>query len=484
MNYNLLVEPWIPVLWSDGKYGRVGIKDALVRASCIRRIAASNPMDRVAILRFLLGLLYWCKGDPPHEAGAVSGDSFPADWLSKLDDNKECFNLLGEGKRFYQYRKSGAANNNRLPANYLAQEIPTGTNLWHFRHSTDKVDGLCPACCAMGLLRLPLFATSGGRGKPPGVNSKPPIYIIPVGVSLAETLRLSWQQVADLGSPAWERPDMPLPRRGKVPLLMGLTWLPRRVWLDNPEEPEAACVSCGRIQYLIRLSVFAPIGSTRTDEGGTGRIWRDPHVIYEPSTKGEVSLHAGNALGASDAAAGQWARIMAGMLNAPPQAIPDRSADDTRTSLWVVGFATVQNDKYLEAMECLMPHPASSHPVESLARLRQWQKEGSDLVRRAGPPKKASRKHVEVRPMIAAIRPHVEGRVSAKAGELIAGTDEAWDRAAAEYRPMMDAIARSLSPGFTVAAVQRRREIAKMLPDMRPRTEAGRRPGRKKGGDK
>jgi hypothetical protein len=45
----------------------------------------------------------------------------------------------------------------------------------------------------MGLLRLPVFATSGGRGKPPGINAKPPIYVIPLGLSLAETLRLSWK---------------------------------------------------------------------------------------------------------------------------------------------------------------------------------------------------------------------------------------------------------------------------------------------------
>jgi len=49
--FNLLDERWIPVLWSAGEYGRVGIKEALTQADRIRQIAASNPMDRVAILR-------------------------------------------------------------------------------------------------------------------------------------------------------------------------------------------------------------------------------------------------------------------------------------------------------------------------------------------------------------------------------------------------------------------------------------------------
>jgi hypothetical protein len=57
-NYNLLVEDWIPILWTNGKFGRVGIREALTQAGRIRQIAASNPMDRVSIVRFLLTLLY------------------------------------------------------------------------------------------------------------------------------------------------------------------------------------------------------------------------------------------------------------------------------------------------------------------------------------------------------------------------------------------------------------------------------------------
>ncbi|MCG6552882.1 MAG: type I-E CRISPR-associated protein Cse1/CasA [Candidatus Magnetominusculus sp. LBB02] len=144
-NYNLLNEQWIPVLYHDGTTKRVGICDALTEAHKIRQIAAVNPMDRAAILRFLLALLYWCKGNPPDNAAAYRNDSFPSDWFSKLDDNAGCFDLLGKEKRFYQYRKGKPDKS----ANYLIHEIPTGINFCHFRHTTDKVDGLCPACCAI-----------------------------------------------------------------------------------------------------------------------------------------------------------------------------------------------------------------------------------------------------------------------------------------------------------------------------------------------
>jgi CRISPR type I-E-associated protein CasA/Cse1 len=81
MSYNLLEEKWIPVLWKDGRSSRVGIIGALTQAHRIRQIAANNPMDRVAILRFLLVLLYWCKGNPPDDKDSIS--SFPPGWVQK-----------------------------------------------------------------------------------------------------------------------------------------------------------------------------------------------------------------------------------------------------------------------------------------------------------------------------------------------------------------------------------------------------------------
>jgi len=59
LSYNLLDEKWIPVLYHDGKWERLGIRRTLADAHRIRQIAASNPMDRVAIIRFLLAGVFW-----------------------------------------------------------------------------------------------------------------------------------------------------------------------------------------------------------------------------------------------------------------------------------------------------------------------------------------------------------------------------------------------------------------------------------------
>jgi hypothetical protein len=339
----------------------------------------------------------------------------------------------------------------------------------------------------MGLIRLPVFSTSGGRGKPPGINAKPPVYIVPVGETLAITLLLSWRQTPNLGTPAWEKPDISLPKSGEVPLLTGLTWLPRRVWLSDPQDSEATCIACGRKKRLILSSVFAPIGSTRTEEGDVGHSWRDPHVIYDYNSKSRsTAIHGRDAFDSrrdpgAGQWAGQWATILAGVLQSDAQ---------SGVRHWIVAFSTVQNDKYLEAIEFVSPVPQASTPSDAvISALKKWQAENFKLAKAGlSSDKRPGLRHVEIASTLAAVRPHIETKVSAKAGELLSGGDAAWQKAADEYRPMMEVVARSLSPGFTTAAVQRRRQIASTLPDMRLLVEGAKittrkRLARKEGGN-
>jgi hypothetical protein len=467
MSYNLLEEDWIPVLWKTGKLTRVNLIQALTEAHCIRQIAATNPMDRVATLRFLLALLYWCVGDPPRDP--TSGGTFSEAWFTKLCKNKECFNLLGDGNRFYQYRPD-SGKDKKLSVNYLIHEVPTGSNVRHFRHSGDGVNGLCRACCATGLLRLPVFTTQGGQGKSPGINGKPPVYVIPLGQSLCETLWLSWRPESNLGTPAWEKPDIALPKTGEVPLLTGLTWLPRRVWLDNPMKPEVPCICCGRKELLIRHCIFAGIGSGKAD----GRVWNDPHVVRDNN----VVMTPSNALADSDTAAGDWAKITAAILS--------DTKHTSRHRFWVVGFASKQ-DKYLEAKEFeifLRLTTESAQIQDAIKEIERWQSGAAGLAKRVVrvvKNKKSSRKHVEIDALVNAIRPHIEASASVKLNSLISDGHPAWEGAANYYEGMMVAISRSISSDFTATALRQRQEIARVKPDMRLKTEKARKSDRRRG---
>ncbi|MEI8183592.1 MAG: type I-E CRISPR-associated protein Cse1/CasA [Desulfomonile sp.] len=445
-HYNLLVEDWIPVLWNDGKFSRVGIMEALTQAGRIRQIAASNPMDRIAIVRFLLALLYWCKGNRPEEGSFISYDSFPADWFSKLDAYRDRFNLLGEERRFYQDRE---AQRSRASTD-LIQEIPTGNNFWHFRHSTDKTDGLCASCCAMGLLRLPLFSVSGLPDLMAGINGPPPIYVVHWGTSLLDILWANWATCLELGDPTWVSPNISPTAHKEVPLLTGLTLLSRRVWLHRPSEPPGTCAGCGAKEaVLIRTCQFQTAGK---QENG---LWNDPHVVYLDKTPRKSLKAADLTTTGTFRMDRPWANLLARIAETGKFVCGKKP-----TSVFIVGFAT-DRAKNIDVWERTVEVPSSESVQETaISLLRHWHKEGGRLEKRIG------RSKVERETTIAAIRPHIEDSVSAKAGELLAEGEDSWEQAAREYRTMMAVIARSLSPGFTTASVLRRQKIAYLMPNM------------------
>ena len=321
------------------------------------------------------------------------------------------------------------------------QEVPTGTNFWHFGMGQIS-EMVCVrhaalwACCACRSSPT----SRAGAASPRAAIKNRHLYIVPMGDSLSETLCLSWRKRPELnlGTPTWEKPDMTLPQHGYVPLLTGLTWVPRRVWLDAPEEPQSNCIACGRREALIRQCVFAGIGSTKTDEGSLARIWNDPHTIRE----GDEIVKPFSALGPADAAAGKWTKVVAGILCGEKPKGKQR--------LWVVSFATVQNDKYLEATEGEIPFLTALDDVKvqaSVEKIEAWRKEGWKLVGRAKP-REASRnkRHLEILSAVAAVRPQAERTVSGRIDQLIAQGGDAWEGAAGEYRPLMAAVAKSLSP--------------------------------------
>jgi CRISPR type I-E-associated protein CasA/Cse1 len=233
--YNLLEEKWIPVHYGNGKTDRVGICQALTDARKIRQIAASNPMDRVSLLRFLLAVLMWCKEDAKSSLAALEekGADIPENWLDKLkeNENKAKFNLLGDGGRFYQ-DESLKCKKSR-PIGDLLVEFPTETKIAHFRHVRDKEYGLCPACCAMGIVRFCAFANYAGKGYTSGVNGPAPAYAVMHGSTLLQTLCFNCPLDAKLHrQPPWLC-DMQ-PKAAELDAVTVFAWRSRRLWLNDP----------------------------------------------------------------------------------------------------------------------------------------------------------------------------------------------------------------------------------------------------------
>ncbi|MCC6160565.1 MAG: type I-E CRISPR-associated protein Cse1/CasA [Deltaproteobacteria bacterium] len=476
MNFNLIDDPWIPILRHNGTYERVGALRALAEAQDIRQLAAPNPMDRFAVFRFLLALLYWCRGNPERERGTKTDSSEV--WLAKLADLREHFNLFGDGARFYQ--DPGAKR--PRPTTDLIQEIPTGNNFWHFHHSTDGEQGLCPSCCAMGLVRLPLFSVSGLPNMKSGINGSPPIYVMPQGKNLDETLRMNWIDRGLLGDPAWLWPEV-RPEPGKeVPTLTGLTVLSRRVWLhalsDNPE----VCDHCGRHDsQVVRTCDFESAGDLENDR------WNDPHVLYERGAKRILKKAADLTASKRFKMDRPWPDLFARIQ----EDASELNSDDINRDFAIIAFATHQM-KYIDVWERTVRLGSSnSNPNAMAANARGWEAWGDGLAKAVsrsvsrGTSRAASNKELpEVATALKSVRPDVEHWVSVRMAELMSTEDGVNTAVDDVVRPFMSSLARSLAPGFTIAATDRRAKIAAFRPDMSPVPKSAKGKTMKKGGAK
>ena len=256
-DYNLLDEKWIPVLYNYGRVERVGIWKVLTEARKIRQLAASNPMDRVAMLRFLLAVLMWCKEDArsslealdKHNPGIpeewLAKPGIPEDWLAKLEENKAAFNLLGEGKRFFQ--DESLKGKEHRPVGDLLVEFPGADSVNHMRHVVHKDYGLCPACCAMGILRLSVWAPAN-RYYPASVNPASAAYALIEGKNLFHTLCANLPETNPKTDQApWlvsEQPESP-------DAVATLAWRPRKLWLSIAENG-GSCAYCGQTGMLVK----------------------------------------------------------------------------------------------------------------------------------------------------------------------------------------------------------------------------------------
>ncbi len=259
LHFNLLVSPWVPVLWNDGRFSRVGIQEALTRSGEIRLIAASNPMDRVALLRFLLSVLMWCRENAKSSIAALDQNcpGIPENWLARLQEHQAAFNLLGDGHRFFQSEL--LKGKKPRPIADLLVEFPGEKSVNHIRHIVhDGSYGFCPACCTTGILRLSVWAPANGS-YPASVNPASAAYALVEGKNLLRTLHANLPETNPQSNQApWLHqgpPDSP-------DVVAKLAWRPRSFWL-NAGVGSGFCANCGSFDHLI---------TSLCNDGG----WRTP----------------------------------------------------------------------------------------------------------------------------------------------------------------------------------------------------------------
>ena len=295
--FNLVEEPWIPVIWrerpkglgetwSDGPArGRarekriddwrseIGILDALNCAGQIREIYDTSPLVTFGIHRLLLAIL--------HAANVHGENADIQHGADKYLEKRTRLRLFDMEYPFLQNISLSprlATQNTRKSTATLYAELAKGTNIAHFSHLRDGLSGLSPAMCARGVLLQSSHTGNSGKGFKDAINGSTPVYLFPLADTLGQTLRLNLSPVArhNGDAPAWEC----TPRStGCVGYLEGLFWPARAVLLQQPAD--------GLVLWIVYDQGKS---SDDINEGpNTARLWHDPHAtVVRPKANKKV----------------------------------------------------------------------------------------------------------------------------------------------------------------------------------------------------
>jgi CRISPR system Cascade subunit CasA len=296
--FNLWDEPWITLERREGGVAEMGIGPALAGAPQFAAIHDPSPLVVVGIHRLLTAILqYVFNPETKEDIKAIWEPShFPeerlADYAARF---RHRFDLFSESAPFYQSADLPMAppKGDTSSVAYLAPEAPTGNEHTHFRHGEQLQHAYCPPCCAAYLTTIPAFANTGGRTFTTSINGTPPIYVLPGGDSLFESLVISIMLKSYLRDITSETEDQVWwthdPVIGhcqeitKAGYLHSLTFPARRVRL-YPEPASGRCSRCGRSSPIL----------VRQIKYQAGERWRaptpwygDPFVAYKKPGKNQ-----------------------------------------------------------------------------------------------------------------------------------------------------------------------------------------------------
>ncbi|BAL94033.1 type I-E CRISPR-associated protein Cse1/CasA [Rubrivivax gelatinosus] len=219
--FNLLDEPWIPVLYADGRSSAVGLREVFAEAGRIVAIAEPSPPSLVAIHRLLLAILHRAVTQQfgrwnDRDRAVWYDDGLPQAAVEHyLEQWRENFWLLGGERPFMQVPALAQAEETLdkfKPWTQIALGRACGNTPVVFDHMLDdSAPAITAADAARTMLGFLQF-TPGGLVKVfRSADNAGPLAntaaIMPVGNSLARTLVLSLHpapETPDSDRPAWE----------------------------------------------------------------------------------------------------------------------------------------------------------------------------------------------------------------------------------------------------------------------------------------
>ena len=292
-DFDLITEPWIPVISGDGTRRLLGLKQTLLEAHTHTDIVDPFPIVEFGLKRLLTAIVidilrpeYLSDLSDHLEAGKFTVqtvEKYFADWADR-------FCLFHPVYPFLQCADMDASKPKPLAA--LIPVLPSGTNAIHFHHAQETEFAACPAAAARLLTTISPFMTAGGAGLSPSVNGAPPwyIWVTRPTSTLFEQLLLnsvplnsSHRKGSRADVPAWRKAaPIVAEERTTTGLLEALTWQPRRILL-NKGSSGVCSITGQQSDALVSTMAFAAGLACRFEVP-----FFDPAVAYR-ATDGKIT---------------------------------------------------------------------------------------------------------------------------------------------------------------------------------------------------
>jgi CRISPR system Cascade subunit CasA len=324
-SFDLIDQPFIPVIRIDGLSKEVGLREALQQAHQIVEIRDASPLITISMHRLLLALLHSIYRGPKNRAARVAiretGSFDPQKIDAYFEKWKDRFDLFHSTYPFLQ--RAGFKTKEPSGINRLAQELSRGNNAALFDHTIDNPPPeFTPAQAARLVIAEQAFAVGGGKSDTGNTTHAPLVsgaIVLARGANLFETLWLNLTEYdgksKPLGgteddTPIWERKPRPPHEQPSASdgYLDYLIW-PARTLALHPEEQEDGTVVVRRVSYSqgrkleTGAGFYDPmIAYFRTEEGDRPvrfneykDLWRDSASLFQfaetAQSKGPTTLH-------------------------------------------------------------------------------------------------------------------------------------------------------------------------------------------------
>lgn len=282
ITFNVLTEPWLPVIKPDWDQMEMGLLRCLEKAHELKEIRAPSPIVEFGLYRiltaFVLDMLIFFDRRPFVSLDLkqlLEEGRFDMGMVNKYAES--CGDVFDIFHPVHPFLQTMMDKEPPKPLAGMFPAVPSGTNsnLWHHLH--EKSYWVSSPEAARLLTTIAPFMTAGGAGLSPSINGAPAFYILPLGKNIFETLVQNIipprNQEQGNGKIAWRENRCPGGERLQATLVEALTWRPRQIQLIPETDDEGATI--------VRNMKFKKGDSTRME-------WRDPNLAYRYD-KGKVT---------------------------------------------------------------------------------------------------------------------------------------------------------------------------------------------------